>query len=337
MPVVYRPMARKPRLHIPGAFHHVILRGNDKQRIFFTANDRFHLFDLIGEGTARFDHRVHAYCLMSNHVHLLIETGTIPLSNVVQNFAFRYTQHINRTRSRTGHLFQGRFKSFLVDADSYLMELVRYIHLNPVRANLAQTAGSYRWSSHGAYSGKISISWLTTGFVLSMFSERESVARRKYQDFVDQRSASLFVPSHVDADNNIVRTEIEELPPKQCQSLGIPLSTTLDLAQIVENTCTAFELDTETLRAISRGSAARDARETIIFLASRFNAGSMRDIGERLSRRESSVHLAKRQAELRINSDAAFARRVAEIERSLSHQADTSGGQTPDPARKTEA
>lgn len=315
-------MARKPRLNIPGAFYHVIMRGNDKQRIFFTSNDRFHLFDLIGEGTARFDHRVHAYCLMSNHIHLLIEAGTIPLSKVVQNFAFRYTQHINRTRNRTGHLFQGRFKSFHVDADSYLMELVRYIHLNPVRANLAQTAGSYRWSSHGAYCGKISISWLTTGFVLSMFSERESVARRKYQGFVDQRGANLFVPSYVGGDDKIVGTEIEELPPKRCQSSAIPLSTTADLAQIVESTCKVFGVDSETLRAISRGSAARDARETITFLASKFNAGSMRDIGERLGRHESTVHLAKRQAELRINSDAAFARRVAAIERSLSHRAE---------------
>jgi REP element-mobilizing transposase RayT len=109
-------MARKPRLHYPGAFYHVILRGNFRQDTFLVE---------------RYRYRIHAFCLMSNHVHLAIQVGVVPLSRIMQNFCFRYTRWLNQQQERVGHLFQGRYKAVLLDADSYLLELTRYIHLNP--------------------------------------------------------------------------------------------------------------------------------------------------------------------------------------------------------------
>ena len=131
-------MARKPRVHVPGGIYHVMLRGNGGQDIFFEPEDRGEIYRLLGEGTARFEYRVHAYCLMSNHLHLAVEVGRIPLSRGMQNLAFRYTRWINRREKRMGHLFQGRYRALLVDRDAYLLELVRYIHLNPVRAGLVE-------------------------------------------------------------------------------------------------------------------------------------------------------------------------------------------------------
>ncbi len=136
-------MARKPRLHIPGGLSHVMLRGNGGQDIFFSDNDRFYFQSLVEEGVKRFEHRIHAYCWMRNHVHLAIQVGEIPLSKIIQNLSFRYTRYINKKKSQIGHLFQGRYKAILIDADSYLLELVRYIHLNPVRAKLVTNPADY--------------------------------------------------------------------------------------------------------------------------------------------------------------------------------------------------
>jgi putative transposase len=172
-------MARKPRVHYPGAVYHVMLRGNGGQDIY-----RFYL--LLQEGTERYGYRIHAFCLMSNHVHLAIQVGEVPLSRIMQNIGFRFTRWINWRRGSSGHLFQGRFKAILIEADSYLVELCRYIHLNPVRAGMVQSPEDYRWSGHRAYLGREIVSCLTTDWVLAQFGADSIQARRAYHEYVGQ-------------------------------------------------------------------------------------------------------------------------------------------------------
>jgi REP element-mobilizing transposase RayT len=179
-------MARKPRVHYPGALYHAILRGNSGQTIFFDDNDRTRFYLLIQEGVERFGHRIHAFCLMTNHVHLAIQIADISLSRILQNLSFRYTRWVNWRRGKTGHLFQGRYKAVLIDADTYLQELTRYIHLNPVQAGMVRETEKYPWSSYRAYLGLETIPWLTTDWVLSQFSKRLSVARRAYMRFIQE-------------------------------------------------------------------------------------------------------------------------------------------------------
>ncbi|MDT8445224.1 MAG: transposase, partial [Desulfuromonadales bacterium] len=131
-------MARKPRIHFPGAVYHVILRGNARQDIIFDDKDRCRFYLLMQEGLQRYNHRVLAFCLLNNHAHLAIQVGNVSLSRIIQNLSFRYTRWVNWRQKRIGHLFQGRHKAILVDADSYLLELVAYIHLNPVRAGMTE-------------------------------------------------------------------------------------------------------------------------------------------------------------------------------------------------------
>ena len=146
-------MARKSRIHIPGGFYHVLLRGNSGQEIFFSKEERYRFYLLIQEGISRFNYRVHAFCLMSNHVHLAIQVSDVPLSKIMQNLSFRYTLWINKQQKRMGHLFQGRYKAIIVNHESYLIGLVRYIHLNPVRAGIVKRALDYPWSGHRTYIG----------------------------------------------------------------------------------------------------------------------------------------------------------------------------------------
>ncbi len=127
-------MARHPRIHLAGALYHVMLRGNGGQSVFIDDEHREHFESLVGEGVARFEHRIHGYCWMANHVHLAIQVNQVPLAKIMQSLSFCYTRWLNKRQNRIGHLFQGRYKALLVDADAYLLELIRYIHLNPIRA-----------------------------------------------------------------------------------------------------------------------------------------------------------------------------------------------------------
>ncbi len=176
-------MARKPRIHYPGAFYHVILRGNNCQDIFYSKSDRTWIYLLFQEGIERYRHRIHAFCLMTNHIHLIIQVSDIPLAKIVQNISFRYTRYINKRKNRIGHLFQGRYKAILIDADCYLLELVRYIHNNPLRAGIASQPEQYQWSSHRAYIGQQKIAWLLIDSVLLQFADNKKTARKRFHLF----------------------------------------------------------------------------------------------------------------------------------------------------------
>jgi len=178
-------MARKPRIHYPGAVYHVMLRGNAGDPIFFDDRDRFRLYLFLQYAVEKFGCRIHGYCLMCNHIHLVLQVGEIPLSRIMQNISLRFTKWINYTQGRTGHVFQGRYKAILIDADAYLLELVRYVHLNPVRAGASTTVGSWPWSGHRAYLGLETVPWLTTAWVLRMFSLEVAQARKAYQSFLN--------------------------------------------------------------------------------------------------------------------------------------------------------
>ena len=181
-------MVRKPRIHLSDGFYHVILRGNAGQPVFLADVDHYRFFLLLQEGTYRFGYRVHAFCCMTNHIHLVLQAGDIPLSGGMQNLSFRYTRWINWREQRTGHLFQGRYNAVLVDGDSYLLELVRYIHLNPVRAGMVDNPEEYPWSSHRAYLGKELLPWLTTEQVLGQFGKSSVTARKVYKEGTGQAS-----------------------------------------------------------------------------------------------------------------------------------------------------
>lgn len=144
-------MARRPRLLAPGVLYHVLARGNHKQRTFLTDTDYRAYLERLSRYRQRLGVIVYAYCLMPNHVHLLVETRSEPLSKFMQGLQQSYTQYFNRVHNKVGHLFQGRYKAIVCDKNEYLLSLVRYIHLNSVRAKIARDPGHYKYSSHWAY------------------------------------------------------------------------------------------------------------------------------------------------------------------------------------------
>jgi putative transposase len=178
-------MARPLRIEFPGALYHVTSRGNARQRVFLDDEDRETFLATLAWVVARFRWCCHAYCLMGNHVHLLIETPQPNLSRGMRQLNGVYTQRFHRRHRTVGHLFQGRFQAILVEQEGYLLELARYIVLNPVRAKMVKTPERYPWSSYRPMLGIAPVPpALTTEWVLEQFASTRAIARRRYTKFV---------------------------------------------------------------------------------------------------------------------------------------------------------
>ncbi|MBF0168066.1 MAG: transposase [Alphaproteobacteria bacterium] len=180
-------MARPLRIEYPGALYHVTARGNARQPIFQSKADAMRFLEVLGDTALRMGWRLHAYCLMTNHYHLLVETGQANLSRGMRQLNGVYTQDFNRAHRRVGHLFQGRYKAILIEVESYFLELARYVVLNPVRAKLVETPAGWLWSSYRATLGQSDApEWLEAASLLGRFADDEGRARAAYAAFVSE-------------------------------------------------------------------------------------------------------------------------------------------------------
>jgi REP-associated tyrosine transposase len=182
-------MPRKSRIDSPGLLHHIMCRGIERRKVFDIDADRKHFVARLGEILLESKTNCYAWALIPNHFHLLLRTGPIPISTVMRRLLTGYALWFNRAHHRHGHLFQNRFKSVLCQEDAYLLELVRYIHLNPIRAGLVQNLedlSRYPFSGHSVLMGKVKMAWQETEGILRMFGERSGEARRRYKAFVQK-------------------------------------------------------------------------------------------------------------------------------------------------------
>ncbi|NCP78393.1 MAG: transposase [Desulfuromonadales bacterium] len=294
-------MARKPRIHYSGALYHVMLRGNGGMDLFGDDQDRYRFFLLLQEGVERFGYQVVAYCLMDNHIHLAIQVGETPLSRAMQNLSFRFTRWINWRRQRTGHLFQGRYKAILIEEDEYLLQLVAYLHLNPVRAGMVAYPLDYRWSSYRAYLGEEMIPWLNCDAVLSRLSKRRSAARKIFTSFVDDQ-----IPlGH--------RKEFHGIGSKDARILGEesfvndvllqseePPLTRPDLPTCLRLVAAHFACDAERLQLAGRSHKESRVRAFVAWAILEKSSASLTELGKWLNRDvstlSSSVRRLKEQA-----------------------------------------
>ena len=180
-------MPRPLRIHVPGAFYHVTLRGNHRQDIFFCDEHRRWLDKIVAEAIERFGARIHGFCWMTNHIHLLIQVGDAPLGRVMLRIASVYARRVQLHLATTGHLFERRYHAILVDADEYLLTLLRYIHANPVRAKMVESASQYLWSSHHDYAGASVRDWVTTDFALGLLHRDPPTAKGMYRDWLAEQ------------------------------------------------------------------------------------------------------------------------------------------------------
>ena len=262
-------MARPLRIEFPEAFYHLTARGNERKPIFRDDRDRGRLLDILGEAAERYRLVVHAYVLMRNHYHVLLQTREANLSRAVRHLNGVYTQYFNRRHRRVGHLFQGRYKALLVDKDSYLLELSRYIHLNPVRVGEVSDPARFRWSSAGAYVGRRSAPpFLYKDDVLSYFGARRATAAGHYAEFLRERVARATKPWDQVIEQSLLGSEqwVERIRRRlkdRGRHLEVPATRTLpprpSLDEILRKVSRQWKVPREELLSAygRRGSGAR--------------------------------------------------------------------------------
>lgn len=180
-------MPRQARLKGEFSVYHIIQRGNEKKNLFLSGDDMLRFLETLQRMKGKYNFLLYAYCLMDNHVHLLIDDNGNDISVLVKSINVSYAHYFNRTHQRCGHLFQDRFKSELVDKDPYLLEVSRYIHNNPVKAGIVKEPSDYRWSSYNIYAGRAKDTGglIDKGRILSIFSDNRVRAVRGYIGFVN--------------------------------------------------------------------------------------------------------------------------------------------------------
>jgi len=232
---------------------------------------------------------------MTNHIHLIIQTGEAPLSRIMQNLSLRYTKWINFTQKRTGHLFQGRYKALLLDADAYLAELVRYIHLNPVRAGMVTSPDDYPWSSHHAYLGKENLSWLTTDWTLSLLSSDIQKAWDNYALFIadglgEQRRAEFHsgtLEGRLLGDDIFIDEAFRKADQKRDRACRT--------SDIVNTVCRRYGITTEQIKAPGKSMPYAEARAVAALLVMETSGASLTELGKILRRDIAAIGRAGRR------------------------------------------
>jgi len=232
-------MTRPLRIEFPGALYHITSRGNAKQIIFFDEEDFTDFLTVLGQVAKRYHLILHSYCLMPNHYHLLIETPEGNLARGMRQLNGTFTQHSNKRHQRVGHILQGRYKSILIDKENYLLELSRYIVLNPVRANLVSDPKDWPWSAYSQLIGfKKGIPGLSTDWILAQFGPERKVAIEAYQEFtlsgivaespLKRVKGQLFLGSKhfIEKIEHLIREQerLLEIPKKQRYAARPPLN-----------------------------------------------------------------------------------------------------------------
>lgn len=307
-------MGRPLRIEYPGAFYHVTSRGNEQKDIFKIDKDREKFISYLESASIRYEAVIHAYCLMSNHYHLLLETPSGNLSEIMRHINGAYTNYFNAKRKRVGHLFQGRYKAILVEADEYAKELSRYIHLNPVRAGIAEKPEKYVWSSYNSYIGKgKKPAWLRTEFVLGYFDKNKTESQKQYRQLANSMIGREYesplnkaIASTMLGSADFVKEITEKHINTKQEDRNLPalreLSKRPTIAMIAEEV-KGIIIDSERL-----------SNAATIYFCHKYSGSSLKEIGKMFGIGESAVSQASRRFDVKLAKDSTLKKTAEKIE-----------------------
>ncbi|WP_353892798.1 transposase [Proteinivorax hydrogeniformans] len=271
-------MARKPRVEYPGALYHVMCRGNNGETIFSKDVDKSYYIALISKYKKRYSFNLYAYCIMDNHAHMLIETGNTRLSKIMQGIQQSYTQWFNKRYNRTGHVFQQRYKALLCDRDSYLLQLIKYIHYNPVKANLKE-GFNYKWSSHRDYLKLNKASIVDVLFILEILGGNKiNRGLKEYKRFMDLDEGPLKIEEYL-IDEKEIYLMLQEFEQEVAASAD---DNEVDIDRIIDMVCEKVDISKKELAQKTKQQSYVDARKAIILLSTRYSTVTNIEISNRL-------------------------------------------------------
>jgi putative transposase len=309
-------MARQLRIEYPGAVYHVKSRGNQKQPIFLSDDDRRLFLACLGDAHEKFAAIIHVYCLMTNHYHLMVETPHADLSRIMHLINTRYSIYLNAKHGRCGHPFQGRFKATVVEAELYAQVLSRYIHLNPVRAGIVGLPQEYEWSNFREYVKlRREPPWMSTALVLSLFGGRPERASDLYAEFVlSAIGRELEDPLSGTASSGILGSETfierikKEIIPGRLLAPDPEIPELRELKTRPELAGIRAEVDSYL------GIRNKHAKRAAIFIAHKNTDYTLKEIGEFFDIGPSGISSACRKMSAYLMSNESLAQAIAEIE-----------------------
>jgi REP element-mobilizing transposase RayT len=285
-------MARRPRVHVPGGFYHVTLRGNHQQRIFFADTDRLLLNEIVARALEKFESRVHAYCWMENHIHMLVEVGEAPLGCLMRQIASVFARRMQRNLGTTGHFFERRYHAKLVAVETYLKVAVRYIHLNPVTAGVVKDPREYPWSSHGHYLNGGG-SWITTDFVLAMFGSTRSRAVAAYDAFLADEPTVDWgaIVANASGSSDVLDLDLRLMRERPFA----PMAPRQSLDELIDEACCWFKVASSRLDSPIRDPVMSKVRAWIALQARERGIATLSDVARKLNRTESTLRQAMQE------------------------------------------
>ena len=281
-------MSRLLRIQYPDAWYHVMNRGRRGEEVFEGKKDYNEFIDLLKDLADEYNVNIAAYCLMTNHYHLLIQTPEGNISRSMRHLNGVYAQRYNRFHHCDGQLFRGRYKCIVVDADSYLLELVRYIHRNPIEAGMAENLSKYTWSSHNGYlSGAKKWDWLHKNYVLSLFSKNKLESIRRYKHFVSKEILEeinqIFgrrnLPTVIGKKSFVNKIKEKFFVNKTHEEVPSSKSLAPDVDRIVGEVCKFYNVNTNDL-LISRRGYFNEPRNVAIYLIRHLRCERLKDVGK---------------------------------------------------------
>jgi putative transposase len=292
-------MSRPLRIEYPGAVYHVLCRGNNRQKIFRDDLDRGRYLEKLVHYCELKEVSLLGYCLLSNHIHLLVETPQGNLSKMMQAFQTSYTLYFNRRHGRSGHVFEQRYKALLVDKDNYLLQVSRYIHCNPVAAKLVARPQDYRWSSYGAYVNGKGVRGLSTSLVLEQLGGKRKEQIRNYREYVESDPVGTVNQEPPPTVKQVVIGDTEFAEQVLNRRRGkVVTERGYTLGQVEQAVCRAARIEREELGRTQRRPAVKRARELFMYLGRHHTGASLREIADRIGVRDISTvsHGEKRVA-----------------------------------------
>ena len=314
-------MARPVRIEYPGAVYHVITRGNNRQSVFRDDQDRRKYLEKLAFYCEQKEVRPLCYCLLANHVHLLLETPKGNLSRMMQPFQTSYTVNFNRRHGRSGHVFEQRYKAFLVDKDNYLLQVSRYIHLNPVGAGIVNRPQEYRWSSYRAYAEGKREAWIDRELVLGKLGERQKERVLKYREYVEgavkraEPWAALPVIRQAFVGEEVFLRQVKRRMVRDAEA-----EEKYGFREILHGVSKVMGIKENELRRPLRREEVQRGREILMYLARRYGEASLKELVAFLGVKEmSTVSHGVRRAEVRLQEEPAFRKNVERVLRNITH------------------
>ena len=317
-------MSRPLRIEYPYAWYHVMNRARHGEDLYVDKDDFLCFITLLQETVDLFKFRVGAYCLMSTHYHLLIQTPEANLSRCMRHLNGVYTQRYNARHGCDGTLFKGRYKAILIDTDTYLLQLMRYIHRNPLRAGIVDRLDQYPWSSHTGYiSHAKRWNWLYKDFILSLLAPHRSVQVRHYKEFVAQSDSEeimqvfdkKMVPSVLGSEKFIGLIKEQFFGNKADKEVPESKRLAPDMSWIKEVVCRVYTIEEKDLMVAKRGTE-NEPRNVAMYLMRFLRGEPLLSIGSHFNlNRHSSVSSVLERTRKRLKDDHRFKRRIEKIEK----------------------